>query len=217
MYGYEFNGSSCVRKSTSSGSTYSSYTPSYSGSSDSSCPTNSSPSSTDSTKCSCNTGYQTNTAKDACITIPKTKDQECKDGFGVNSSWNGTFIASNGLELPNCICDSGYQWNTEKTTCSKIVIAPTPIATPVQPPVIEPTIIKKENPKIETLKPAIKQEQPKPLKKPVFETKPLSPSAIAKSSTGTAEVVLSTTTTEKIEVQKGQFFQKIWKRLFGWF
>ncbi len=61
MSGYEYNGASCVYKSTSS-----SYAPVYS----SSCPSNSTQSLTDSTKCQCNAGYQTNLTKDACVAIP---------------------------------------------------------------------------------------------------------------------------------------------------
>ena len=67
MSGYEFNGSSCEYKSTAS---Y--YTPNYStysapSTSYASCPANSYESPTDSTKCLCNTGYQLNPDRTACI------------------------------------------------------------------------------------------------------------------------------------------------------
>lgn len=65
--GYEFDGSSCVYKSSNYNYSYGSYSGSGT------CPLNSSQSLTDSTKCTCNTGFQTNLAKDACVaqTIPQ--------------------------------------------------------------------------------------------------------------------------------------------------
>ncbi len=59
LSGYEYNGSSCVYKTTSSNtSSYSNYD---------NCPMNSHMSSSDSTKCQCNSGYQVNQTKTACV------------------------------------------------------------------------------------------------------------------------------------------------------
>ncbi|MCX6722677.1 MAG: hypothetical protein NT094_01240 [Candidatus Staskawiczbacteria bacterium] len=79
------------------------------------CPLNSHTSTTDITKCTCDIGYQSNPTKDACILAPvKTNDQLCRDSFGVNAGWDGTTVSSGS---PNCICQSGYVWNTGRTSC----------------------------------------------------------------------------------------------------
>jgi len=109
MSGYIFDGSSCVYKST----TYN-YPSTYSTNS-SSCPLNSSQSLTDSTKCNCNTGYQLNATKDACVVAPViSNDQACSNTYGVNSNWDGTKTSA---DLLNCGCQSGYSWNSTKTAC----------------------------------------------------------------------------------------------------
>lgn len=70
MSGYEFTGSSCTYKK----STYS-YTSSYP-SSVNTCPLNSHESSSDSTKCQCDSGYETNITKTACVlSIIKTSEK----------------------------------------------------------------------------------------------------------------------------------------------
>ncbi len=92
-----------------------SYTSSSSGLSNSNCPAHSSQSVTDSNKCSCNAGYQPNSAKNQCVLIPvKSNDQLCEDSFGNASKWTGN-INSGGL--PTCACQTGYQWNTDQTSC----------------------------------------------------------------------------------------------------
>jgi hypothetical protein len=118
MSNYEYNGSSCVYKSSYSNT--GTYSPTSSD-----CPLNSSESPTDSTKCTCNTGYQTNSAKDACVKIPtptKTNDQLCQDSFGLNVSYNGT---ENSDGTVNCNCKPGYQWNNDRTSCVLTPIIPT--------------------------------------------------------------------------------------------
>jgi len=79
------------------------------------CSANSHISSTDSSKCLCNTGYQTNLAKNGCVVIPaKTNEQICKDSYGLNSSWDGTKSIDGKI---NCNCAVGYAWNVKKTGC----------------------------------------------------------------------------------------------------
>lgn len=93
----------------------------------STCPLNAHESPTDTTKCQCNTGYQTNAAKDGCILAPiKTNDQVCQADFGINVSWDGTKTADGNL---NCNCKSGYQWNAGRTAC---VVQPPPINASVE-------------------------------------------------------------------------------------
>jgi len=121
MSGYEFNGYSCTYKKTnySNTSTYSPYS-----STPSNCPLNSHESPSDSTMCTCDTGYQINSAKNACIIIPtKTNNQICQDSFGLNVDWDGT--KTNDGQL-NCNCKTGYQWNGDRTICVVIPIKTTP-------------------------------------------------------------------------------------------
>ena len=74
------------------------------------CPANSSPSLTDLTKCSCNSGYQINPSKDACVVVPvKSNEQLCKEQFGSN--------AMESINRGSCICESGYKWNETQTSC----------------------------------------------------------------------------------------------------
>lgn len=102
MYGYEYDGSSCVYKSK------------YSSLSSSTCPLHSSKSTTDSTKCSCDIGYQVNTAKDSCVIAPvKTNAELCNDSFGINSS-----PTSDG----KCQCNTGYEWTADNKSCVKSLI-----------------------------------------------------------------------------------------------
>ncbi len=109
MIGYEFDGSSCTYKTTNY---Y--YPPAYSTNS-SNCPINSHASPTDLTKCQCDSGFQANLAKDGCTAVPtKTNDQACQDTYGSNSNWDGTKTSDGQL---NCGCQSGYEWNQNKTSC----------------------------------------------------------------------------------------------------
>jgi hypothetical protein len=108
MAGYEYNGSSCVYKSKYSKPT-STYAPMNS------CPPNSQSSTSDSTKCSCNAGYENNSTNDGCVITPvKTFDQMCKDDFGNNSVWN---LETDEKKLPLCVCVSGYEWSIDRKSC----------------------------------------------------------------------------------------------------
>jgi hypothetical protein len=119
MSGYEFNGTSCIYKNTN-------YTniPIYSQSS-SNCPLNSHTSTTDVTKCQCDSGYQVNLTKDACVLIPVCSDgytmssnglcityaQSCKD---INNN-DANIIGNKGVDGSiNCTCVYGYIWNGNK-------------------------------------------------------------------------------------------------------
>ncbi|MCX6719831.1 MAG: hypothetical protein NTV36_01875 [Candidatus Staskawiczbacteria bacterium] len=111
-YGYVVSGSSCIYKITnySNPSTYSAN--SYN------CPLNSHTSTTDPTKCQCNSGYQVNLAKTACVlTTTNTtinNNQACINAYGLNSYWDGTKTVAG---LLNCGCKIGYQWNQTRTQC----------------------------------------------------------------------------------------------------
>lgn len=136
MSGYEYNGSSCVYKSTS---TYNySPTPTYSPPTQT-CPVNSYLSSTDS-KCHCNSGYQNDSTNTSCVLIPVpqcpagaspngntcacaygsayrngqciTNTADCELTFGLNVT--GSPGTSNNS---SCNCSSGYKWNPTKTSC----------------------------------------------------------------------------------------------------
>jgi len=113
MAGYEYNGSSCVYKKINypNLSTYS--PPSLT---KNNCPLNSHTSITDSTKCSCDSGYQTNSLKTACVIVAtNTNNQACTKAYGLNSNWDGTKTAAG---LLNCGCNFGYAWNSAKTACA---------------------------------------------------------------------------------------------------
>lgn len=117
MAGYQYDGLSCVYKS--------SYYGSYSGySADStSCPLNSHTSLTDSTKCTCDTGYETNLAKDACVI------KSCSEGYIMKSgscitytsdcqlSFGDNVYGIKGTNNSSCYCNAGYVWNSTKTRC----------------------------------------------------------------------------------------------------
>lgn len=113
MAGYQYDGSSCVYKTSSYSNTSSYSANTYA--STSNCPLNSHTSSTDSTQCQCDSGYQTNSIKTACIPVPvKTNDQACQDTYGIDSNWDGTKTSAG---LLNCGCQAGYGWNVTKTKC----------------------------------------------------------------------------------------------------
>ncbi len=117
MSGYEYNGSSCAYKSTS----YSSSS-GYSGASSYACPANSHTSLTEPTKCDCNSGYQVNSTRTACV-LPNNalNNQTCINSYGAYSNWDGTKTATG---LINCACQGGYDWNNSKSTCVAIVAKP---------------------------------------------------------------------------------------------
>jgi len=70
--------------------------------------------------CGCQTGYQWNDNSNpkSCVVAPiipvKTDDQTCKDYYGLNSAWTNTLGAS-GEAI--CDCQTGYQWNSNRTSC----------------------------------------------------------------------------------------------------
>lgn len=128
MSGYEFNGSSCEYKS--SNYSYSSTNLAN----QSSCPLNSHDSATSIGKCDCDTGYQVNSAKNACVLSPiKTNIEICQDSFGPNTNWDGT--KTNDGQL-NCTCNSGYKFNG---TPKKCVIIPEikKVVEDIKPAIIE--------------------------------------------------------------------------------
>ncbi len=89
-----------------------------------------------SSSCKCNSGYQANTTKDGCVFSPtpifpaQSNDQVCSNSFGINSSWDGTKTAGG---LLNCVCQSGYVWNTARTSCVAAAVIPTPQPTTYAP------------------------------------------------------------------------------------
>ncbi|MDP3725677.1 MAG: hypothetical protein Q8R36_00590 [bacterium] len=113
--GYQFDGSSCVYKTTSP-SNYSTYSASaYSASS--SCPLNSHPSPTDSTKCACDSGYQPNSTKTSCVATTYssyasptyTPPAPTAETIGKNYYLtNRTCIGLSGNQFEACI---SYAWN----------------------------------------------------------------------------------------------------------
>jgi len=138
MVGYEFNGLSCVYKR----SNYS-YSLGHNTDSVASCPINSMPLPSDSTKCRCNIGFKANTTGDGCEVVPpKTcplsstlvgKDCVCNIGLILknNQCISHTedcvlYFGNNVLGTPgsggnsSCNCASGYQWNNTKTACQLI-------------------------------------------------------------------------------------------------
>ncbi len=117
MSGYEQSGSTCVYKirdySNSSG--YSSM-PSYN------CPLNSHTSPTEPTKCDCDSGYQVNSSKTACVLLNNNvNNQACINSYGAHSNWDGTKTPTG---LINCVCQAGYTWNNSKSACVAIIPQP---------------------------------------------------------------------------------------------
>jgi len=96
--GYEFDGSNCVYKSSNYNYSYGNYSGSGT------CPLNSSQSLTDSTKCTCNTGFQTNLAKDACI--PQTIPQATK--IKINRMLKEGSMGEDVAQLQQFLTDKGY-------------------------------------------------------------------------------------------------------------
>lgn len=115
-YGYVIGSSGqCVYKSLLSSNTKykntSGYAPQYS------CPTNSSVSSEDSSKCTCDTGYEVNKTKTKCVKVSvKKNDKACQADFGKNSKWNKKYDTDGSLF---CTCKDKYTWNSGGTSCVK--------------------------------------------------------------------------------------------------
>lgn len=57
-------------------------------------------------------------AGSAYCEIPKTNDQKCQGGYGLNSNWDGTKNDKGDLI---CDCKTGYVFNKERTSC---IVAP---------------------------------------------------------------------------------------------
>ena len=141
MSGYEYTSSGCTIKTT----IY--YTPSTENYDN--CPLNSHESLTDSTKCSCNSGYEVNLSKTACVlktTCPLnavlvnnvcscvdgyimindkciSHTENCKNYFGENVY--GTVNTSGDNNSSSCYCNAGYSWNINRTLCEiKEVVCP---------------------------------------------------------------------------------------------
>lgn len=111
--GYKKVGETCEKiiapSSAYSASVYSANAPS------SSCPLNSHTNPSDSTKCLCDTGFQVNVTKDTCVVAPViSNNQACINAYGINSNWDGTKTSDGRL---NCGCQSGYGWDSFKTSC----------------------------------------------------------------------------------------------------
>lgn len=217
MVGYEFDGSDCVYKKTNY-----SYPYQYPTSSNN-CPINSHESTSDSAKCECDIGFQTNLAMNACVAIPiKTNDQACQDSYGLNSKWEGTKTSDN---LLNCACQIGYDWNTSRTSCVKLL--PTPIPTPIpsttsisfQTPIPTPRTTPKP-----TLKPTIKS---KPTLQPIGEVlgENLTKLEITKAEEPKPSAEIKTPKPQEVsrESQKSiftgvkSFFSSIKSKLRNWF
>ncbi len=97
--------------STYSGPSYSSQSSAYS------CPAHSSESISDSSKCTCDTGYEINKSKTKCTKISaKKNDKLCQADFGKNSKWNKKYSEDGS---PECICKPKYEWNEAQTKCIK--------------------------------------------------------------------------------------------------
>jgi hypothetical protein len=125
MAGYEYNGSSCVYKKINY-PTLSTYSPPSL--TKNNCPLNSHASTTDSTKCSCDSGYQTNSLKTACViatliksvgTSTKTNSQICARDI-PNSYWDGKYNSNGGLECP---CNNGYAPGSDSKSCLSLKTA----------------------------------------------------------------------------------------------
>jgi len=99
MSGYEYNGSSCQYKSVDySASAYSAYS-----STNSSCPLNSHTSSSDSSKCQCDSGYDVNSNKTACVvTAPSNTSNVLTCPIGYMCT-----VDSNAQQSGNC--PAGYR------------------------------------------------------------------------------------------------------------
>lgn len=131
MYGYEYNGSSCVYKETN-------YSAAYPLSS--SCPSNSHISATDRTMCLCDSGFQINSSKTACVKTPSCSDGYVATTNGLCITYNQScqslnnadakIIGSKGADGKiSCNCVDGYSWDGNKCSESIVKIStPEPVA-----------------------------------------------------------------------------------------
>ncbi|MDD2646483.1 MAG: hypothetical protein PHV78_01660 [Patescibacteria group bacterium] len=101
MAGYKFNGSSCVYQS-----------PSYSVKSYD-CPLNSHISTVDPTKCQCDSGYQVNSIKTACVIIATQN---------LTTPISGTGDSGIGTNSASQACSWGYKKNRVNGQCDKVVV-----------------------------------------------------------------------------------------------
>lgn len=109
LSGYEFDGSSCVYKKTTYSNSSATYTNTYN------CPLNSHTSPTDSNSCLCDTGYQVNSTKTACVLYATdTNTLACTNAYGANSIWDGTKTSDGKI---SCTCKVGARWNKTRTGC----------------------------------------------------------------------------------------------------
>jgi hypothetical protein len=116
--GYSKSGNVCIKNSP----TYA--TASVSSYAVTNCPQNSHQSLSDVTSCVCDSGYQVNATKTACVPTPvnasagtdeiSQNNKTCTQSFGEFSLWAGTKNTGGGL---NCTCQSSYIWNAQKTSC----------------------------------------------------------------------------------------------------
>jgi len=90
------------------------------------CPINSHVSTSDSSKCECDSGYDVNAAKNACVvSLSNANHQVCRASFGQGSLWDGT---KDDVGQLLCGCAAGYNWNNARTACVlPEVKKPTPI------------------------------------------------------------------------------------------
>ena len=73
--------------------------------------------------CSCNTGYISSTDGKTCVVAPvapaKTNEQQCQDGYGINSFFLEVDKINNKI---TCDCKTGYAWNDARTGCVVIPV-----------------------------------------------------------------------------------------------
>lgn len=97
--------------------------------------------------CSGGKNFVCPSAGDAYCEVPKTNDQMCREGYGVNSNWDGVTKYKDGA--PVCGCKDGYSWNDQRTSCIVVPVPPKVVETPkvkttVQAQVITPASHTKE-------------------------------------------------------------------------
>lgn len=88
--------------------------------------------------CECDTGYEFNFNRSICV--PKVVPEQlanndlCVKTFGLHSMWDGKKLPNNTI---NCICDTGYEWNSTLTACipattTTVTNTPQPIVVPAE-------------------------------------------------------------------------------------
>lgn len=196
MYGYEYNGSSCVYKATNYSVTYPPSSNSYTA-----CPGNSHISTTDQTQCLCDSGFQINSSKTACVATSLCSDGYVATTNGLCITYNQSCQSVNNADAKivgsigadgkiGCNCVAGYSWNGNK--CSEdIVTASIPESTPE---------IQKQD-----IAPQIKNKVPK---------KQVSVEDVATSTTNNKHSSTATTTSTSVKkVASDRQTQKHW---YGW-